>query len=86
MVAAKSFLKPALLPALLLFCLTSLFAQSNAVEAMWQEQMDTSENSIVKPMYLEVNKDDVEGLLAYNRYTSMLRVGICLKPPLRDLY
>jgi phospholipase A1 len=27
-----------------------------------------------------------EGLLEYNRYTSMIRAGICIKPPLRELY
>jgi len=27
-----------------------------------------------------------ESLLEYNRYSSMVRIGICLKPPLRDLY
>jgi phospholipase A1 len=27
-----------------------------------------------------------ESLLEYNQYTSMLRVGICIKPPLRNLY
>ena len=27
-----------------------------------------------------------ESLLDYNRYSSMVRIGICLKPPLRDLY
>lgn len=27
-----------------------------------------------------------ENLLEYNRYTSMVRIGICMKPPLRDLY
>jgi phospholipase A1 len=27
-----------------------------------------------------------ESLLDYNRYSSMLRMGICIKPPLRNLY
>ena len=27
-----------------------------------------------------------ESLLDYNQYSSMVRIGICLKPPLRDLY
>lgn len=27
-----------------------------------------------------------ESLLEYNQYTSMVRVGICMKPPLRNLY
>ncbi|MDR3140944.1 MAG: phospholipase A [Tannerellaceae bacterium] len=27
-----------------------------------------------------------ESLLEYNRYTSMIRAGICIKPPLRDFY
>ncbi len=27
-----------------------------------------------------------ESLLEYNRYTSMIRVGLCIKPPLRNLY
>lgn len=27
-----------------------------------------------------------ESLIDYNRYTSMIRVGICIKPPLRNLY
>lgn len=27
-----------------------------------------------------------ESLLDYNQYTSMLRVGLCIKPPLRNLY
>ena len=27
-----------------------------------------------------------ESLLEYNKYTSMIRVGICLKPPMRNLY
>ncbi|MDL2283410.1 phospholipase A [Odoribacter sp. OttesenSCG-928-G04] len=27
-----------------------------------------------------------EGLLEYNKYTSMLRLGFCIKPPLRSIY
>lgn len=27
-----------------------------------------------------------ESLLEYNRYTSMVRVGICMRPPMRNLY
>ena len=27
-----------------------------------------------------------ESLLDYNKYSSMVRAGICIKPPLRNLY
>lgn len=27
-----------------------------------------------------------EGLFEYNKYTSMIRMGVCIKPPLRNLY
>ncbi|MBI9067111.1 MAG: phospholipase A [Salinivirgaceae bacterium] len=37
-------------------------------------------------LFLQWYNGYAEGLLEYNKYSSMLRVGICIKPPIRSLY
>jgi phospholipase A1 len=37
-------------------------------------------------LFLQWYNGYAEGLLEYNRYSSMVRLGICIKPPMRNFY
>ncbi len=37
-------------------------------------------------LFLQWYQGYAESLLEYNQYTSMIRLGICIRPPMRNLY
>lgn len=58
---------------------------SASVNTQLEVSFKTSKN-LNQYLFLQWYQGYGENLLEYNRYTSMVRIGICLKPPLWDIF